>query len=252
MKMTRMICLLLVTVIAAGMLAGCGSCSHKWLPADCENPRTCYNCGLTEGEPTDTHLWEEATTDHAKRCTVCGLTDGERIDVDDRFHTEDCKALFGNWVTDYEMDGSMISMSELKFDMKLTMTFTNEGELTIKKEFKDKSKAEKAIAETLTQMLYDQYEANGMTQSQADAACKSQHGMTVPEFANYRADQIADVLTDTQYKVYYVENDRLYSAEDWDSNMGSQIFSVQDGGKMLLQDSEDDQPVEYTRVATVK
>lgn len=252
MKMTRLLCACLVVVMLAGMLAGCGSCNHKWLPADCLDPRTCYNCGLTDGEPTDTHLWEEATTDRPKTCSVCGLTDGDRIDVDDRFHTDACQPFFGSWEAQYETDGSQISMPDLSFEMKLTMTFTNEGELTVKTELRNKAKAEQAIATKMTQMLYDQYSANGMDTAQANAACQALHGMDIPEFSEYRAGQLVDLLSDTQNKVYYVEEDKLFSADDWDSGMTHQFFVMLTDGSMQLQDSEDAQPVAFVRIATVK
>lgn len=51
---------------------------HDWQDAACGNPMTCRRCGLTEGAPGE-HLWQEATCESPRRCQLCGLTEGERI-----------------------------------------------------------------------------------------------------------------------------------------------------------------------------
>lgn len=60
------------------LLTGC-SCFHKWIDADCQNPKTCSKCHLTEGEPLD-HApgeWQEipdvisATVLREQSCTMC-------------------------------------------------------------------------------------------------------------------------------------------------------------------------------------
>lgn len=48
---------------------------HDWTDANCENPRICANCNLTEGEALG-HTWKGATCDTPKTCTTCGATDG--------------------------------------------------------------------------------------------------------------------------------------------------------------------------------
>ena len=50
MKKMRYISLLLVLAMLTVGLAGCGVCDHKWLPADCVNPRICNICGEMDGE----------------------------------------------------------------------------------------------------------------------------------------------------------------------------------------------------------
>lgn len=49
---------------------------HVWLAATCNAPSTCRNCGATEGEKLS-HQWQDATCTEAKTCTVCGETEGE-------------------------------------------------------------------------------------------------------------------------------------------------------------------------------
>ena len=88
-------CLLLI-------LSAC--CSHEWKDATCTEPKTCTECGETEGEASGHnwaeatcvlpqtcsnckettgvalgHNWSEATCTSAKTCSVCNATDGEAL-----------------------------------------------------------------------------------------------------------------------------------------------------------------------------
>lgn len=51
---------------------------HSWTDADCENPKTCANCGKTEGEALG-HNWTDADCENPKTCAACGLTEGEAL-----------------------------------------------------------------------------------------------------------------------------------------------------------------------------
>lgn len=68
---------LLLTLAVLCSLTACGH-EHTWVEADCEHPRTCPECGETEGEPLG-HDWTEADCTHPKTCTRCGKTDGEAL-----------------------------------------------------------------------------------------------------------------------------------------------------------------------------
>lgn len=64
----------MVLVFALGLTA-CG-CAHKtWNEADCLNPKTCADCGETEGEALG-HTWKDATCDTPKTCSRCAATEG--------------------------------------------------------------------------------------------------------------------------------------------------------------------------------
>ena len=52
---------------------------HDWSEADCENPKTCKACGETDGEPLE-HKWKDATCDKPKTCELCGKTEGEPLE----------------------------------------------------------------------------------------------------------------------------------------------------------------------------
>lgn len=54
------------------------SLGHSWMAATCTAPKTCENCGLTDGEAKG-HQWEEATCTEAKTCPVCKEVEGEPL-----------------------------------------------------------------------------------------------------------------------------------------------------------------------------
>lgn len=58
-------------------LTGCGH-EHVWVEATCLVPKTCSECGETEGEVAD-HKWVDASCEKAKYCEVCGVTDGDPL-----------------------------------------------------------------------------------------------------------------------------------------------------------------------------
>ena len=68
---------LLTALVCALMLCGC-QCSHVWVEADCITPKTCSECGETEGEALG-HSWAEATCAAPKTCENCGETEGEAL-----------------------------------------------------------------------------------------------------------------------------------------------------------------------------
>lgn len=253
MKMLRLCCALLVTAMLISALTGCGDCKHEWKEADCYTPKTCQLCGLTEGDVTEDHQWKEATTDAPKTCSICGKTEGERIDVDERFTTDACKDLFGSWEAKYKTDGSRLGMTDMVIPMTLTMTFSNDGELIIKTELQNSTATKNDLAQRMSQMLYEQYSAAGMNREQADAACMSTYGQSVTDFCNTRAEMVIKSMNTSEEKVYYVEDGCLFTGEDWGDTMKAETFEITDGGKLLLPtDEEQDQTLEFSRIATVK
>ena len=48
---------------------------HDWKNADCNNPKTCRKCGITEGVALG-HSWANADCDTPKTCNTCGITEG--------------------------------------------------------------------------------------------------------------------------------------------------------------------------------
>ena len=74
--MKRILTLTALVLACVMMLTGC-FCQHEvWNPADCVTPKTCAECGETEGEALG-HTWLAATCETPKTCETCGLTEGE-------------------------------------------------------------------------------------------------------------------------------------------------------------------------------
>ena len=49
------------------MLSCDKTCSHEWIEANCQNPKTCSVCGTTEGSPASSHNFVK------DKCETCGL-----------------------------------------------------------------------------------------------------------------------------------------------------------------------------------
>lgn len=68
---------LLLAIAALFTLTACGH-EHVWQEADCLTPKTCADCGETEGEPLG-HSPTEATHWAPSVCSVCGEELGEAL-----------------------------------------------------------------------------------------------------------------------------------------------------------------------------
>lgn len=73
----------LLFVLLITCLGGC--CDHVWVEANCESPKTCSECGATQGDVV--HNWVEANCQSPKTCSECGVTEG---DVSHSFEVANC------------------------------------------------------------------------------------------------------------------------------------------------------------------
>lgn len=67
----------LFLILSLVLLSGCGH-EHSWQEATCTQPKTCADCGETEGEalghsPTEATVWEPSV------CSLCGEVLGEKL-----------------------------------------------------------------------------------------------------------------------------------------------------------------------------
>lgn len=246
MKMLR---IMLMLALLVSLLSGCDTCEHQWEAANCAAPKTCTLCGETEGEPMGDHTWEEATTERPKTCSVCRKTEGDAIETDDRFTTAACKPLFGNWEIEYVMDGAEMGLNGIELTMKMTITFRKDGEMTVTTQCKNPDAAISDLAKHLEDMMYAQYQLDGMDRAQADADCLAQHGQTVTNFCKFRADVVIKNMKSIEDGVYYVEDAFLYTAEDWDSDMEEEPFEITEDGKLMLTTEFAEEPQAFIRVA---
>lgn len=68
-----------MTLILLVCLTACGrEHIHSWAEADCLHPRTCTECGATEGEASG-HDLRPADLFSPATCRVCGYTEGEAL-----------------------------------------------------------------------------------------------------------------------------------------------------------------------------
>ena len=72
--MKKNVTVITLLLLIIGMLSGCGH-QHVWKEATCTEPKTCTECGETEGSPLG-HTWTAATCTAPKTCNVCGETEG--------------------------------------------------------------------------------------------------------------------------------------------------------------------------------
>lgn len=74
--MKRRLVLFCLALVLSLSLTAC-LCNHGiWEDATCDTPKTCVDCGATEGNPLG-HTWQAATCTTPKTCEVCGATEGQ-------------------------------------------------------------------------------------------------------------------------------------------------------------------------------
>ena len=74
--MRRLLCAILALCCTLTLCA-CGH-EHTWVDATCTEPKTCSECGETEGESLG-HSWVDATCTEPKTCSICGETEGDPL-----------------------------------------------------------------------------------------------------------------------------------------------------------------------------
>ena len=222
---------------------------HAWVDADCENPKTCSNCALTEGEALG-HAWVDATTEAPKTCETCGTTEGDPITTDPRFTTEATAAVQGKWVSLMEITGEMIG--EPGFDGTILFAFTmelnNDGTMAMYVQMEDAS----ALKDYLLDALYKEFEAQGLDKATADAAMKQSTGMTMEQYVDYALGMIDfnELLGSANIEgVYYVADGMIYSGNSWNSELTGEKFTL-DGDTLTLDTNVDGEATTmvFTRV----
>ena len=66
---------LIILCLLVFSLTGC-ACKHQWSNATCITPKTCSECGATEGSFLG-HQWSDATCTAPKTCINCSKTEGD-------------------------------------------------------------------------------------------------------------------------------------------------------------------------------
>jgi hypothetical protein len=229
------------------MLSGC-ECKHDWAEANCGAPKTCTRCGVTEGEKVGEHTWMDATTDAPKTCSVCGETTGKKIETDYRFQTSKCKEIFGTWEGYYKMDATEYGIADYQITMKLTMSFAYDGFMKMTAELQDPGALALKIAANSAAQVYGTCAMFGLTHKDVDELYQAEYGKSVTEYFAEQAMTTLEAANSSAIKVYYVDEGKIHIAEHWNRPMESDGYEMKDG-KLLLDDKDLGQIVEFTRVS---
>ena len=81
--MKKIVILVLIFSFMISMLSCNKMCSHEWIEANCQNPKTCSVCGTTEGSPASSHNFVK------DKCETCGLI---QLTLDNYEDYLECKA----------------------------------------------------------------------------------------------------------------------------------------------------------------
>ena len=276
--MKRRIAILLLAAIMIGLLSGC--CRHVWYAATCTAPKTCQECGETEGEAlghtwqdaTCTvpktwsvcketegealgHQWEEATTEAPKTCTVCAATEGSKISTDPRFTTASTKEIQGKWECETVFTGEMLGTTGYLDEMKATLhyEFKNDGNFDAFVELEDQFAFLEALKKVSLDATYAATALEGYTKEQTDAAYQELYGMTVEQFVNEFVNSMdleeffAALSADG---VYYMTENKIWVAASWLNEFEGSEYTLE-GDTLVIDDDvleEGGEPLQWKRV----
>ena len=227
---------------------------HSWVDASCEEPKHCTACEETEGEALG-HSWVDATTEAPKTCTTCNETEGERIITDARFTTASTIDLQGQWSTEINATGDMMGLEGFDGSIALgmVMDFGNDGTLEMSCTVADEEAFTNALVTYVADSLYAELAAQGYDKETADSAMVATYGMTVEEFAAAAAAEV-DVSTLVEAMsyslVYYVDGNQLYVGMDWDTELEPSAFTLEGDTLTLEEDLAEmgQESLTFTRV----
>lgn len=277
--MKRKIAIVSLTLLMLSLLTGC--CSHVWYAATCTAPKTCQECGETEGEAlghtwedatclkpkTCTacnategealgHSWEEATTETPKTCTVCAETEGEKINTDPRFTTAATKDFQGKWSCDVVLTGEMLGTSGYLDEIPCTLVyeFKNNGDLIQTVEIQDQLAFMDGIKKLSLDATYNAMAAEGYSKKQADAAYLELYGMAIEEYVDKAVNEMD--LEEffgafTNDGVYYVTENKIWMAPSWLNEFESSPYTL-DGDLLVIEEDtleEGGEPFQWKRTA---
>jgi len=206
---------------------------HAWVEADCENSKTCSACKLTEGEALG-HAWVDATTEAPKTCETCAKTEGERIITDPRFTSAATAKVQGKWGYSIDVTGEMMEIPDFQGSLQymLVLELGNDGKMSMYLKLVDAS----AMYAYLSDAMYAEFAAEGLSKEQADAALKEATGMTMEQYVDYVFSMIDfdSLLGSINYTgVYYVDGGKIYSGLSWEAELTGDEFTV-DGDSLTL------------------
>ena len=210
---------------------------HVWTDATCTAPKTCSTCRMTEGEALG-HTWMDATTEAPKTCSTCSATEGERIITDERFTTASTIDLQGKWVANLPIPSEMLGIEgfEGSLDLQISIELGNDGTMKLGYTTLNNEEFTTALIDFTEASIYAEFEAAGYSKEEADAEMMAYYGMTTRELAEAsfaEADFAAIFQAMSISGVYYVDGGLLYTGITWDMEMEGSEFTV-DGDSLTL------------------
>ena len=218
---------------------------HAMVDATCEEAKHCTQCNLVEGAPLG-HTWQDATTEAPKTCTVCSATEGERIVTDTRFTTAANASLFGKWAYETKLDSAALGIKDFEGNLSFVylMEFSNAGDFSLSIQIADEESFMEAIILTSIASTYEELEMQGISKEEADAAMRQQYGMDVTEYMRESMKGFSmNELLEAVFAavdlggVYYVDGDKLYCGDSWDSTLDPSDFTL-NGDTLFIAEME--------------
>ena len=226
---------------------------HSWVEATCEEAKHCETCSVTEGEALG-HTWLEATTEAPKTCETCAATEGERIVTDPRFTTAQTKDLQGKWACTMQLTGEMMGIADFPgtLDCNLVLNFSNDGNLTFSFEIANEEAFMESMIAYTVDVMYKEFEAQGIDQATADAAMEETYGMTTEEYVRQQLGAMDfNAMFESIFAeldlggVYYVEGNQLYVGDNWNSELASSDY-ILEGDTLSIPDLDEEMGTDTT------
>ena len=231
--MTRKLSVLMMILVLAMLFTGC--CKHEvWTDANCTTPKTCVECGETEGTALG-HIWQPRNTEVPETCSRCGETRGERIITDPRFTTASTIDFYGTWKGHSSISGELISKG-LDATMPVDVTITLHNDSTMKMEIIGNDT--EAFIKSAETFFHAQLEAEAaeLTQFTFAEYMAIVYEMTPDEYVQKQLSAL-DLTALTQGHtidgVYYIDGNQLYLGLGWDADLTPFTFQ-RNGGTLVI------------------
>jgi len=231
--MMRKLSILLLILALAMVFTGC--CKHEvWTEADCTTPKTCVECGETDGLPLG-HVWQPRSTEVPETCSRCGETRGERIITDPRFTTASTIDFYGTWKGHSSISGTLIAEGlDAIMPVDVTLTLNNDSTMTMEIVGNNADAFVKSAKEFFHAQL--EAEAAGLTQFTFAEYMAIVYEMTPDEYVQKQLDAL-DLTALTQGHtidgVYYIDGDQFYIGLGWEADLTPFTFQ-RNGGTLVL------------------
>ena len=231
--MTRKLSVLILILALAMVFTGC--CKHEfWTDANCTTPKTCVECGETEGMPLG-HVWQPRTTEVPETCSRCAETRGERIITDPRFTTATTIDFYGTWKGHSSISGDIVAEGlDAVVPVEVTMTLHNDSTLKLEVVGNDVEAFTKSAEAFFHKQLEE--EAAGLSQFTFAEYMAIVYEMTPDQYVQKQLNALdlsALVQGHTIDGVYYIDGDQFYIGLGWDADLTPFTFQ-RNGGTMVL------------------